>query len=471
MRLRNWLAGHWRETARAFAFEEYDAPVVESRALYERKSGPEIVDQLYAFADRSGRPLALRPEMTPSLARIVLARRATLTLPLKWWSAPQCWRYERMARGRRREHHQWNMDVWGVGGAAAEAELLASVTHLLGRVGLRADDVRVRLSCRRFFGAALAALGVPDRLVVPVAREIDALGKRGADATRAALAEVLLAGPGAGEDAGAGLQPAPALDADGAAVLADAVVSVSALRADATPGGLQGLADAVRAHSAAVGASASTHGTCAAAFDSDATSALQELVELAPAYGLTPWLELDLSIVRGLQYYTGVVFEAFDRGGQLRALCGGGRYDRLLSTIRGSGDTSDDIPAAGFGFGDAVLMELLEERRLLPADAELRAGVAPDVVLFPWGGGELRTDALALATELRSWGLAVDLVLDNRRAKWAFRLADRRAAAHVVMLAPGEWERGEVLVKSMRGGEQRAVPVGDLQRTLLAPAV
>ena len=159
LRLRDWSFDHWRSVALLHGFEQYDAPVLEHEDLYVRKSGPEIVSQLYSFEDQSGRRLAMRPEMTPSLARMVAANRSSMALPLKWWSVPQCWRYERMSRGRRREHYQWNMDIWGVAGAAAEAELLSAVVQLFSRVGLTSRDVRARLSCRQFFAAALAALG------------------------------------------------------------------------------------------------------------------------------------------------------------------------------------------------------------------------------------------------------------------------------------------------------------------------
>merc|ERR1719298_302095 len=148
MALRNWLFGKMRSTATAHGFEEYDAPVLESEELYVRKAGEDVTSQLYNMEDRSGRRLALRPEMTPSLARMVLARRNALALPLKWYSIPQCWRYERTTRGRRREHYQWNLDVWGAPGLTAEAELLGAAIGFMQRVGLSADDVGVKVSTR-----------------------------------------------------------------------------------------------------------------------------------------------------------------------------------------------------------------------------------------------------------------------------------------------------------------------------------
>jgi len=148
MRLRNWLFGHWKEVARIYGFEEYDSPVLESEALYIRKAGEEVTQQLYNFEDKGGRRVALRPEMTPSLARMVMAKGKGLTLPVKWFSLPQCWRYERMTRGRRREHFQWNMDMWGVSGVEAEAELLGAITTFFSRVGVTSKDVGIKINSR-----------------------------------------------------------------------------------------------------------------------------------------------------------------------------------------------------------------------------------------------------------------------------------------------------------------------------------
>merc|ERR1719182_1273312 len=162
MAFRTWLFNIWRRVAALHGFEEYDAPVLETEDLYIRKAGEDVTQQLYSLEDRSGRQLCLRPEMTPSLARMVLSRRNTLPLPLKWFSIPQCWRYERMTRGRRREHYQWNMDVWGVAGAEAEAELLGAATAFFRRVGLGAEDVGIKVNSRQVLAEIMAKLGVPE---------------------------------------------------------------------------------------------------------------------------------------------------------------------------------------------------------------------------------------------------------------------------------------------------------------------
>ena len=177
MRQRSWLFGHFREVSRLFGFAEYDAPMVESEELFTRKAGEEIVDQLYSFEDKSGRRLALRPEMTPSLARLVLQKGTSLALPIKWFSIPQCWRYERMTRGRRREHFQWNLDIVGVQGVEAEAELIAAVVTFFARVGLGAEDVGIKVSNRKILETALSAANVPTEKFPQVCILVDKLDK------------------------------------------------------------------------------------------------------------------------------------------------------------------------------------------------------------------------------------------------------------------------------------------------------
>ncbi|MFH1568760.1 MAG: histidine--tRNA ligase, partial [Gemmatimonadota bacterium] len=387
MRLRNWLFGHFREVARLFAFEEYDAPVIDAEELYVRKSGEEIVDQLYTFQDKSGRRLALRPEMTPSLARLVLQRAGSLALPIKWYSIPQCWRYERMTRGRRREHYQWNMDVLGVEDVAAEAELLAALTTFFRRVGLGPEDVEIRVSSRKILQVVAADAGIPADLFGPVCVLVDKLDKVPREEVEAAVGAL-------GVD--------PGLVGRILGIAATGSLDEVAAQVDAERGGV---AD------------------------------LRRLFALAEGYGYADWLRFDASLVRGLAYYTGVVFEAFARRGELRAICGGGRYDRLLSTFGGK-----DVPACGFGFGDAVIVELLKDLDLLPG---LSPGV--DDVVFALGE-DLRPAALQVAARLRDQGRAVDLVVDDRKMKWAFRHADAAAASRLVLLAPEEWSRGLVRV-------------------------
>jgi histidyl-tRNA synthetase len=396
MRLRTWLFDHFREVARQFAFEEYDAPVLESEALYVRKAGEEITGQLYNFEDKGGRKVALRPEMTPSLARLVLGKGRSLPLPIRWFSIPQCWRYERMTRGRKREHYQWNMDVFGVAGVTAEAELLAAVASFFSRLGLTEEDVGIRVSSRGVLHAVLTEkLGVPDQHFAAVCVLVDKLEKLPREAIEKDLAALGLEGS-----------------------LVDEIVATLSLRSLDELAGVLGADHAVVAE-------------------------LNQLFSLAEAYGIADWLVFDASVVRGLAYYTGVVFEAFDRGATLRAICGGGRYDHLLSTFGGT-----DIPACGFGFGDVVIVELLKDKGLLP---ELPRSV--DDVVFSFSE-DLRLSAVRVAAILRKAGRSVDLVLEPKKAKWAFKHADRAGASRMVLVAPEEWARGVVKVKDLATGEQ-----------------
>ena len=403
MRLRDWLLGHFRTVSRLFGFEEYDAPVVESEALYTRKAGEEIVDQLYTLTDKSGRHLVLRAEMTPSLARMVLQKGGSLPLPLKWFSIPQCWRYERMTRGRRREHYQWNLDIFGVPEVSAEAELLAAITTFFARVGLGPADVGIKISNRKILQGVLQDLDVPEDRFGPVCVLVDKLEKVPREAIEEDMAALGLAGE-----------------------QVDRIIAALSMKS------LDQVSEVIGAEHPGVGE-------------------LRELFALAEGYGCADWLSFDASLVRGLAYYTGIVFEAFDRGASLRAICGGGRYDRLLSTFGGK-----DVPACGFGFGDPVIFELLKDKGLLP---ELPARV--DDVVFPFATS-LRVPAMQIAARLRERGRSVDLILEDRKVKWAFRHADHAGAARMILLAPDEWSAGKVRIKDLATGEEQDVAVDDL---------
>ncbi len=405
LRLRGWLFGHFREVAARFAFEEVDAPIVEHEELFTRKAGEEIVEQLYHF-ELHGRRLALRPEMTPSIARMVMARAGGLKLPLRWFTVTQNWRYERMTRGRRREHYQWNMDVWGEPGPAAEAELIAALFTLCDRLGLGGGEARVRISSRALLEETLrrSVLAKRPEAFEPLCVVIDKLDKIGRDA----VVELLTAASGP-----VGLAKP------------DAVQVVDWLGLDDLEAAAQGLPP-----------------------DSEAVAQLRRLQELLAAYGVADRVDFDTSIVRGLAYYTGIVFEAFDAGRKLRALCGGGRYDGLLETLGGP-----RIPAAGFGFGDVVILELLADLGKLP---ELARHV--DAVVFPFTEAE-RAPAVRLATALRDEGQSVELALAGGKLKRALADADRAGARRIYILGPDEVARGKALVRDLETGEQQPHPL------------
>jgi len=403
MRVRNWLFERFHNAALSHGFEEYDAPVLETEELYTRKSGEEITQQLYNFEDKGGRKVALRPEMTPSLARMVMARSGALPLPIKWYSIPQCWRYERTQRGRGREHYQWNVDIWGSEGVEADAEIISVLVHFFRSVGLSSEDLVIRVSSRKVLEEVLGSLGVSGEVFSKTCIVIDKMDKLPADVIEAQLTDLGLSN--------------------------EAISTIQKVLRITNLGDLE----------EALGES------------SEAFSELSSIFSLFESYGISDWTELDSSTVRGLAYYTGPVFEAYDRAGELRALCGGGRYDRLIGTLGGK-----DLPATGFGFGDMVVMELLQEKGLVP---EIPHG-AQDIVFGM--GPELREAAMGVASSLRSRGRNVDLVLEDKRMKWVFKQAERVGAERLVMVMPEEWSNGIVKVKNLSTGEESEVPFEEL---------
>ncbi len=405
LRVRSWLFAHFRAVAQGFGFEEVDAPVVEHEELFTRKAGEEIIEQLYHF-ELHGRRLALRPEMTPSIARMLMARAGSLPLPVRWFAVTQNWRYERMTRGRRREHYQWNMDVWGEPRVTAEAELIGAIFALCDRLGLPRDAVKVRVSSRALLEETLGATVLTGRpeVFAPLCVVIDKLDKIGSDAVIDLLTDprgtVQLARP----DAQQVVEWLGLRDLDAAA---------EGLAADAAP-----------------------------------RAQLRELFDWLDAYGVADRVEFDTSIVRGLAYYTGTVFEAFDVGRSLRSICGGGRYDRLLESLGGP-----SLPAVGFGFGDVVILELLQDLGVFP---ELPRDL--DAVVFAFGDAE-RPAAIRLAAELRGAAQRVELVLANAKLKRVLADASRSGARRVYLVGPDELARGEALVRDLASGEQSRHPL------------
>ena len=403
MRLRNWLFERFHSAARSHGFEEYDAPVLESEELYTRKAGEEIVGQLYNFEDKGGRRVALRPEMTPSLARMVMARAGGLALPIKWYSIPQCWRYERTQRGRGREHYQWNVDIWGMNGVEADAELLSVLVQFFHSVGLKSEDLVIRISSRKVLEEVLGSLAIEGEIFAQTCVIVDKMDKLPEDVIQAQLSDLGLS--------------------------SDSITTILSVLGKTD---LDSLSSALNS-------------------DSEALIELQSLFSLCESYGISDWVSFDASVVRGLAYYTGPVFEAHDRAGNLRAICGGGRYDKLIGTLGGN-----DLPATGFGFGDMVVMELLADKGLLP---ELSNGV--DDVVFGMGT-ELRGAAMQVAAKLRSAGRTVDLVLEDKKMKWVFKHAERCGTTRLVMVMPDEWAEGKVRIKNLDSGEESTVAMDDL---------
>ncbi len=381
---RNRVFDAFRAAADAFGFEPYDACVVESYELLARKAGEEVGEQIYHFLDKSERHLALRAEMTPTLARMVAQRQKELPFPLKWTTIAQCFRYERMTKGRKREHYQWNLDIIGEDSVLAEAEVIGAAVDALRRMGLTTDDFKVHVSSRKFLGELLERSGIASEKHAQVFLALDKRGK----------------------------MP----DAEIAAMLRDGGLS------DAEVEATFGIMDT------------KSYEGCAE---------LEELFRLAEAAGFADALQFDIGVIRGLSYYTGVVFECFDTKGEFRAIFGGGRYDNLLTTIGG-----EPTGAVGLGFGDVVVTELLKSR--LGADAaNTPRGVAVGF-MFP----EQRDAAARLAAKLRSAGERVDLALRAQKPKRFFSRADASGAAKAVFLGPDDVERGVARVKDLATREE-----------------
>jgi len=391
--LRNHLFATWRSVAGRYGFEEYDGPPLESLEMYTKKSGEEIVQQLYAFRDKGDREVALRPEMTPTLARMVAARVQALKKPIRWFSIPQLFRYERQQRGRLREHFQLNMDIIGEASPLADAELMAAAVDIMRALGLGPKDVQLRVSDRRVLKSLLMSRGVTEAQLATAFAVID----RSERVPKNVLEEML-------RETGYGKPEAAA------------VFDVAGLRGK----------DAL----AAAGAAAEPLG---------------EAVQALEAMGLGEFVAIDLTIVRGLAYYTGIVFELFDAQKTLRAIAGGGRYDGLL-----------DLPALGFGMGDVVLGELLKERGVAP-----KASIELGAFLVAVGGEDMPT-MLRLAHAMREKGIAVEYGLRHAGVRKQLELASARGAPRAVIIGPEERQAGLAVVRDLRAGTEAKVPIDKL---------
>ena len=387
MAWRNRVFDAFRAAGEAAGFRQYDACVVESYELLARKAGEEVGEQIYHFLDKSERHLALRAEMTPTLARMVAQRQKELSFPLKWTTIAQCFRYERMTKGRKREHYQWNLDIIGEDSVLAEVEVIGAACDALRRMGLSSSDFKVHVSSRKFLGELLSQSGIAAERHAQVFLALDKRGK----------------------------MP----DAEIAAMLKDG-----------------GLSDAEIEATFAIMETK----------DYSACPELVELFRLAEIAGFADCLEFDISVIRGLSYYTGVVFECFDAKGEFRAIFGGGRYDNLLTTIGGEPAT-----AVGLGFGDVVVTELLKAR-LGEDAAAARKGIAVGF-MFP----EQRDAAVSLAARLRKSGECVDLALRSQKPKKFFSHAAESGAAKAVFLGPDDVEKGIARMKDLSTREEKEI--------------
>lgn len=350
----------WRRIVRRYSFEEYDGPPLEPLELYTQKSGDEIVTQLYNFVDKGERQVAMRPEMTPTFARMVGAKAQALRKPVRWFSIPQLFRYERTQKGRLREHFQLNVDIVGEADVLADAELVSIAIGIMRKFGLTHKDVRARVSDRRLLNGLLEHLAIDGDVWPGVYAVLDKLERQPRDVSLEAL-----------EKLGLSLE------------VIETILTFGALDIDAVVE-KYGSAPAVKPH---------------------LDRFLQYLAH-CEALGVGEWMKFDLTIVRGLAYYTGIVFELFDQVGEFRAICGGGRYDSLLKSLGGT-----DLPAVGFGMGDVVIAELLRSRGLMP---ERRAALQFWVAESPTNADAPAT-ALQTASVLRAAGYVVEFSLKQQK--------------------------------------------------------
>src|SRR6266849_5016356 len=382
---RNYIFAHWREVARRYGFVEWDGPVLEPTDLYRKKSGAEIVDQLFNFTDKGDREVSMRPELTPTLARVVAAHERAFKKPLKWFSIGQFFRYEKQQRGRLREHYQLNCDIMGESDFAADIELIALCIDTLRTFGLTEKDFAVRISDREFWADFLREQKLPTEKWEEVLQTIDKSGREPREKTEAKLGK-----------------------------LADPVFSI---------------------------------------FDKGGHSGkLDRLVDGLGARGLAGFVDVDVRIVRGLAYYTGIVFEVFDRAGKFRALAGGGRYDNLIGQLS---DGAVSLPALGFAMGDVVLGELIngipDVRNAIQKAIKRDTKIDIYVVIAK---EEHRADALKQIQQLRDRGFLVDYPLTPTKVARQFQAAEE-AGASVALLYGDEWP--QVKVKNMATAQQELV--------------
>ena len=394
IQLRNFIFSKWRDTARKYGFQEYDGPPLEALELYTTKSGAEIVGQLYNFVDKGERAVAMRPEMTPTLARMVAASERGYKKPIKWYAIPQLFRYERQQKGRLREHFQFNADIVGENDPAADAELIALLIDSLRALGLTAEDFVIRLSSRNAWQDFFTARSSDPEKAYEFYQIIDKMEREKPEVTEEKLRAL-------------GIQSA----------------EVQSFIQSGTP-----------------------------------TTELESVLRHLRSRGLDAYVQIDYNIIRGLAYYTGIVFEAFAKGATMRAIAGGGRYNNLIKLISGN---RVDLPALGFGMGDVVLADLLQERKLLP---NLKSTIDAIVIIED---ETLRDASLGVVQVVREAGISVEYSLTPAKGDKQFKRALELNARFTFRCAAKE--SGAIcLVKNLQQKTETEIPIDQLAAQLPA---
>ncbi len=400
MAIRAWLYSILRQVSESFGYQEWDAPFIETMELYAAKSGEELVkEQSFVFQDRGGDFITLRPELTPSLARMIAARQNELAFPVRWWSFGPFWRYERPQKGRTREFFQWNADMLGVNSPEADAELIAVAAAFLKAVGLTPGTALILVNNRRLMEAEFDALGIPPEKRLEVSGLVDRRNRMEANKWDAYALES----------------------------------GLSRTQLD----GLKTLLENKELWRK--------------------SDELARLFAALKALGVEEYVRFDPNIMRGLLYYTGTVFEAYElTGGVRRSILGGGRYDNLLAEVGG-----EPLSGVGFAMGDVVIGIVLRERGLIPSFPP-----SPALTLVTVFDESLWLDSYALAADLRRAGIAVTCYPEPAKLPRQFKFADRMGMRVALVIGPDEATAGQVTVKDLRSGTQERI-----QRAAVAAAV
>ncbi|MHC4155375.1 MAG: histidine--tRNA ligase [Planctomycetota bacterium] len=399
MAVRNWMIDGWKKVSVRNGFEEYDGPIFEYLKMFQMKSGDEIVEQLFSLKDRGGRDLAIRPEITPTLARMVNQQINSLPRPIKWFSVPRLCRAERPQKGRLREFFQWNIDIIGVDDVLADAEVIFCAVDYLQEAGLTSDDIVVRISSRQMLAALLKSIGIAPDELEPLYAVLDKRSRLPAEAFEEMLAEQVA-------------------DKE----KRDKIIELMAVESIDQIGECLPLGETAR----------------------KSVDELRRLFELLGRMGVADFCRFDIGIVRGLAYYTGIVFEIYDRASELRAIGGGGRYDDLLKQFGGP-----NIPATGFGIGDCVLGILLEEKGLV--QKQLPSSQPDYFVAF--ADGQYLEQAVEIAAKLRRTGRSANFSYKNTSLAKQLKQASAQKAGECVIVG-SELEKGQLAVKDMATGDQ-----------------
>ena len=402
-RTREFVFKAWEKAAKVYGFEFWDSPVVETMELLERKAGEEISEQIYTFEDKSNRRLALRAELTPSLARMVINRQGGLSFPIKWAAIGQCFRYERMTRGRKREHYQLNLDIIGEESKLAEVEVLGAAIASTENMGLSEKDIQIHIGSRKLLVELLSKFDLSENQIMACYMALDKRGKISDDEIKKLMLNENIP--------------------ESVIVNLFEIMSVKSLK------------DASKFLSE----------------DSEAVKELNEFFSFAEAYGIDKYLTFDVTIVRGLGYYTGIVFECKAVGSNLRTIFGGGRYNTLLSSLGGN-----DVPCVGLGFGDVVIIELLADLKKLP---DPRPNVDYTVGYM---SSDCANFALKVAAKFRRADKNCTLALKPEKPKQFFKKANKVNAQNSIYIGSNEVKSGTVDIKNMKTGETQNISIDEL---------